>query len=288
MNQKKARETRRAAAGAEPSSNRSSRHTRLLIGGAALLVVAIVGVGLLASRNTGPAQAVSSSSSSIVEISGTDPITGKSVDLASYVGKPVVLNVWGSWCEGCSAEAADLKKFVDRHPEVQMIGIDLQDSKEVARDFYARWGWKHPSIDDPRGEISKSLGLQGTPTTFFLDSSHRIVTRIVGETDLAGFEQGLAAVLSPTNREPRSRASPTASSREPRNDAGPYTNSIPTLVNRSSRSSRAISATMSRCRATIAPKSRTGTLVITPSSTSRLVSDTVCAISISAFDGTQP
>ncbi len=70
--------------------------------------------------------------------------------------------------------------------------------REAARDFYARWGWKHPSIDDPRGEISKSLGLQGTPTTFFLDSSHRIVTRIVGETDLAGFEQGLAAVLSPS------------------------------------------------------------------------------------------
>lgn len=198
MNQKKARETRRAAAGTEPSSNRSSRHTRLLIGGAALLVVAIVGVGLLASRNTGPAQAVSSSSSSTVEISGTDPITGKSVDLASYVGKPVVLNVWGSWCEGCSAEAADLQKFVDRHPEVQMIGIDLQDSKGAARGFYTEHGWSHPSVFDPDGKISFALGLQGTPTTYFLDRDHRVVTQIVGATDLAGFEQGLKTALSGT------------------------------------------------------------------------------------------
>jgi hypothetical protein len=37
--------------------------------------------------------------------------------------------------------------------------------------------------------------LQGTPSTFFLDREHRIVSRIVGETDLAGFERGLDAAL---------------------------------------------------------------------------------------------
>lgn len=198
MNQRKAREARRSAAAAgQHPSGRSSR-TRLLIAAAGAAVVAILVAGVFVARGTGPAQAISASSSSAISISGTDPITGKKVSLADYADKPVVLNVWASWCEGCEAEAADLQTFVERHPEAQMIGIDLQDSKEAARDFYARWGWKHPSIDDPRGEISKSLGLQGTPTTFFLDSSHRIVTRIVGETDLAGFEQGLAAVLSPS------------------------------------------------------------------------------------------
>lgn len=197
MSQKKAREARRNAGTTKgPPPGRSTR-TRLLIAGGGVAVVAVLVVGVFAARGTGPAQAIRASSGSPLSISGTDPITGKAVSIADYAGKPVVLNVWGSWCEGCNAEAADLQRFVVKHPEAQMIGIDLQDSASGARGFYAEHGWKHPSIDDPRGEISKGLGLQGTPTTFFLDSSHRIVTRIVGATDEAGFEQGLAAAVSP-------------------------------------------------------------------------------------------
>ena len=86
--------------------------------------------------------------------------------------------------KSCNAEAADLKAFVERHAELQMIGIDLQDSKGGAQDFYRRWGWGHPSVYDPDGKITFRLGLQGTPTTFFLDKSHRIIARIVGAADL--------------------------------------------------------------------------------------------------------
>lgn len=198
MNQKKAREARRQAAAAAPDSKGRFSRTQLLIAAGSVAVVVVVVAGIVAARGTGPAQPIISSSGDSITISGTDPITGSAVSLADYAGKPVVLNVWGSWCEGCIAEAADLQRFVEAHPEAQMIGIDINDTKDGARAFYAQWGWKHPSIDDPRGEISKSLGLQGTPTTFFLDSSHRVVTRIVGETDFAGFEQGLAAAVTPT------------------------------------------------------------------------------------------
>lgn len=198
MNQKKARKTRRnAASSASPPGRRFSRKWPLIAAGGAVVVILAV-AGVFAAQGTGPAQPIISTSGDSITISGTDPITGKKVSLADYEGKPVVLNVWGSWCEGCVAEAADLQRFVVAHPEAQMIGIDLNDTTSGARAFYEEWGWTHPSIEDTRGEISKSLGLQGTPTTFFLDSSHRVVTRIIGETDFAGFEQGLAAAVSPT------------------------------------------------------------------------------------------
>ncbi len=194
MDERKTQETRPGEEPQEQSGRRT--RARLAVAAAALLVVAVVVVGVIAARDTGPAQAVKRSSSPAVSVSGVDPITGKAVDLASYAGKPVVLNVWGSWCEGCRAEAADLQRFVERHPEVQMIGIDLQDTKSGARDFYREWGWSHPTVFDPNGEISFALGLQGTPTTYFLDEEHRLVTQIVGETDLAGFEEGLRIALS--------------------------------------------------------------------------------------------
>lgn len=198
MNQKKAREARRLADAAAPESGGRSSRTRLLIAVGGAAVIAVVVAGVFVARGTGPAQPIASASGSAISLSGTDPITGKTVSLADYEGTPIVLNVWGSWCEGCIAEAADLQRFVVAHPDVQMIGIDLNDSTSGARSFYAEHGWKHPSIADPRGEISKGLGLQGTPTTYFLDRDHRVVTQIVGATDLAGFEQGLKTALSGT------------------------------------------------------------------------------------------
>ena len=198
MSQRKARELRRGSTEEPPAPTPGGRRrSTVVIVAVGALVVALLAAGVLIARGTGPAQAVSSASGPSVSFSGEDPITGKNVSLADYAGKPVVINVWASWCAGCADEAVDLRTFVERHPEVQMIGVDLQDTKDAARAFYARWGWRHPGVFDPRGEISASLGLQGTPTTFFLDREHRIVTRIVGATDLAGFERGLKEALSP-------------------------------------------------------------------------------------------
>jgi thiol-disulfide isomerase/thioredoxin len=164
----------------------------------ALALVTVLATGIVVARGTGAAEPIAAGGGDAVSFSGSDPITGERVSLERYAGKPVVINVWGSWCPGCIAEAEDLRRFAADHPEVQLIGVDLQDSRDAARDFYERWGWSHPSVFDPDGKISYSLGLQGTPSTFFLDRQHRIVSRIVGATDYAGFEQGLEAALAPS------------------------------------------------------------------------------------------
>jgi thiol-disulfide isomerase/thioredoxin len=165
---------------------------RLAAGAAGIIVgVAVLAAGVITARDTGGARAVPVGSGPRVELAGTDPITGAKVDLAQFAGKPVVINVWASWCPGCNDEAADLARLVHAHPEVQVVGLDLRDTRDDARAFYRRWGWRHPSIFDPTGERAAKLGLQGMPSTFVLDSEHRVVSRIVGTTDLAGFEEAL-------------------------------------------------------------------------------------------------
>jgi thiol-disulfide isomerase/thioredoxin len=165
---------------------------RLAAGAAGLVVgVAVLAAGVVAARDTGGARAVATSSDRQVELAGTDPITGARVDIAEYAGKPVVVSVWASWCASCNEEAADLAAFANDHPEAQVVGLDIQDTHDGARAFYKRWGWRHPSIFDPSGELAAKLGLQGLPSTFVLDKEHRIVSRIVGATDRAGFEEGL-------------------------------------------------------------------------------------------------
>jgi len=182
---------------------RSKRHVLAAFAAAVTLVVVVVGV--LVARGTGPAQPVATPSASggaddrgaAVSFAGRDVATGNAVALADFRGKPVVVNIWASWCPGCNAEARALGEFAKAHPEAAFVGVNFQDSESAARAFYERYRWTFPSVYDPDGEIAYELALQGTPTTIFLDRAHREVTRIVGETDEQGFAQGLAAATRP-------------------------------------------------------------------------------------------
>ncbi len=201
MSQRRVKMQRREQREVASGDSGGNRGVKIAAAGVALVAIGAVLVsGVLASRGNEnanrPVRANASATDDAVELSGTDPVTGRHVDLASFRGKAIVLNVWGSWCPGCNDEAIDLRRFQEKHPNVQVVGIDLNDTTAGAKTFYRRWGWKHPSISDPKGEIASSLGLQGTPTTFFLNQRHQIVTQIVGATDLAGFDQGLRAATS--------------------------------------------------------------------------------------------
>jgi thiol-disulfide isomerase/thioredoxin len=165
---------------------------RALLAALVAAVVAVVVAGVLVARGDDePAVVASDEATPAPELSGVDPITGKQVRLSDYEGRPVVINVWASWCPPCHDEAPALARFAREHPEAQLIGIDIKDVEGPARDFYRRYGWRHPSIFDPSGEKAASLGLQGQPITYFLNEDHEIVETIAGASDFAGFEAGL-------------------------------------------------------------------------------------------------
>jgi thiol-disulfide isomerase/thioredoxin len=123
----------------------------------------------------------------VVRLAGTDPVTGKHMSLAQFRGRPVVINIWASWCDGCNHEARELQRFATAHPGLQLLGIDYQDSKAGARAFSRRYGQEWPSIFDPTGRISRRLPLLGLPTPFFLDRRHRIVRVLAGAGTYAEF-----------------------------------------------------------------------------------------------------
>jgi thiol-disulfide isomerase/thioredoxin len=165
----------------------------LLVGAAIALVVA----GVLVARDSDePAVVASDRFMPAPHVSGVDPITGKLVRLSDYAGRPVVINVWASWCPPCRDEAPDLARFAREHPEAQLLGIDIKDAKDPARAFYREYDWRHPSIFDPTGEKAASLGLQGQPITYFLNEKHEIVETIAGAGDFAAFEAGLERAKS--------------------------------------------------------------------------------------------
>lgn len=124
---------------------------------------------------------------------GTDPITGATVALARVRRKPVVIHVWSSWCNACASEAPVVRRFVQKHGRrVIVLGLDLQDTPQAAKAFYARHGWTHRVIADPDGRRAARLGIQDLPTTIFLDRGHLMVARVEGPATLAELEDRLA------------------------------------------------------------------------------------------------
>jgi cytochrome c biogenesis protein CcmG/thiol:disulfide interchange protein DsbE len=122
-------------------------------------------------------------------IAGRDPLSGKFVSLAQWKNRPVVINVWASWCTGCRQEAHALKRFEEAHPNA-VLGIDFNDSKAGARAFYKRYDLEHPSIFDPNGKMVARVKAIGLPSTVFLNRKHVIVYAIAGAGTLLQFNEG--------------------------------------------------------------------------------------------------
>ncbi|GHE86647.1 TlpA family protein disulfide reductase [Streptomyces spiralis] len=112
-------------------------------------------------------------------------IDGKQLDIASYKGKVVVLNVWGSWCAPCRAEAPNLVKVAKdtAGKGVQFVGINTRDtSTQPALAFEKRYGVPFPSLYDPSGKLmlrfkKGTLNPQLIPTTIVVDRDGKIAAR---------------------------------------------------------------------------------------------------------------
>ncbi|MGO4256498.1 TlpA disulfide reductase family protein [Marmoricola sp. RAF53] len=122
-----------------------------------------------------------------------ETLEGAKVDLASdYAGKVVVVNVWGSWCPPCRAEADDLAKAANElAPQgVVFLGINTRDnSRDNALSFQKKRKVPYPSIFDPGGR--SLLAFHGTltpnaiPSTVVIDAQGRVAASILGEVPSA-------------------------------------------------------------------------------------------------------
>ncbi|GAA2129646.1 hypothetical protein GCM10009760_01110 [Kitasatospora kazusensis] len=136
-------------------------------------------------------------------ISGTTLDGGKAA-LADYKGKVVVLNIWGSWCDPCRAEAKGLQAVSAKYKgqDVQFLGINTRDTDPTnAVAFERNNGITYPSLYDPDGtQILKfpkgSLNPQSIPTTIVVDREGKLAARAMRGLSADDLETLLKPVLA--------------------------------------------------------------------------------------------
>ncbi|GAB2735755.1 TlpA family protein disulfide reductase [Nocardioides pakistanensis] len=125
------------------------------------------------------------------EVSG-ETLEGEPISLADYEGKTVVVNVWGSWCAPCRAEAPELVAASEELADdgVEFLGINSRDlDRAAAQAFQRRFEVPYPSIYDQQGRTL--LAFRGTlspnaiPSTVVIDDQGRVAASVIGEVTKA-------------------------------------------------------------------------------------------------------
>jgi thiol-disulfide isomerase/thioredoxin len=109
-------------------------------------------------------------------------LNGPQRSLSSYRGRPLIINVWASWCGPCRAEAASLERFAwgEAGSRYRVIGVSTDDDRDAA----VKW-LKHSNATishyiDSRLTLEHMLGASTIPLTVLVDANGRVVARFRG------------------------------------------------------------------------------------------------------------
>lgn len=103
-------------------------------------------------------------------------------DLNSYIGKPLIINFWGTFCPPCRNEMPALQKEYEKWQGqgLELVGINLSEDRLAVQVFANSVGAKFPILLDRNKKTEKRYGLKEYPTTYFITPDGKIQDIVVG------------------------------------------------------------------------------------------------------------
>lgn len=109
-------------------------------------------------------------------------LNGPDRKLSSYRGKPLVINVWASWCPPCLQEMASLERLAwsDAGQKFTVIGISTDDYVDAAKDRLRKNSATLNHYIDSKLELENMLGADHLPLTVLVDANGRVLSKTTG------------------------------------------------------------------------------------------------------------
>lgn len=171
----------------------SGRIGMMLVGGVALL-----GVALTMRATTGGGAAPLTNER--VDLSATlKDMDGRDVALSSFAGRPIVINLWATWCGPCRLEMPQLIDFYTTYKDrgLVILGISIDDTPDKIRVFNEEFKVPYPllvGVDHP--DLLRALGYTGpVPISVFIRRDGTVAERVVGIATTASMERRILALL---------------------------------------------------------------------------------------------
>ncbi|WP_167959198.1 TlpA family protein disulfide reductase [Anaerosporobacter faecicola] len=121
------------------------------------------------------------------------------IKLSSFLGKPIVVNFWASWCTPCKYEMPDFQEAYEKYgSEVEFVMVNLTDGSsetmDSANEFLETKEYTFPVYYDTKQEAASVYSVYSIPTTYFLDENGRIVANAQGMLDMETLEKGISMI----------------------------------------------------------------------------------------------
>jgi thiol-disulfide isomerase/thioredoxin len=111
-----------------------------------------------------------------------DGLNGEAKKFSDFKGKPLIINVWTSWCGPCRAEMGSLERLAQRYSgkQINIIGISTDDYRDKAMALIKETGISFENFIDHKLLLENMLGANTIPLTILVDADGRVLAKIRG------------------------------------------------------------------------------------------------------------
>ncbi len=123
-------------------------------------------------------------------------LSGKSVSISDFRGKPLIVNFWATWCVPCREEMPTLEKLYNERKErgFEIILINAKESKQTVEKFLKENGYTFRVLLDESGDAYRKFQVFGLPTTLFIDKENVIQYSYIGPLRSAVLRMGMQTI----------------------------------------------------------------------------------------------
>lgn len=124
---------------------------------------------------------------------------GEAVQLSDYVGKPVVVNFWATWCPNCVSEMEGFQRAYERYGyDVQFLMVNMiggGETRETVDEYITRNGFTFPVFFDDDLSATYAYRLYAIPESLFIDADGNIQAMAAGPLNADSLEEGIQMIL---------------------------------------------------------------------------------------------
>ena len=166
---------------------------------ATAMAVVVIGGAVMLTRDPAPQSDTTETESLSIDVSGFprgalagEPAPDISVALfdgsrfvmseyRSADGRPLVLNLWASWCAPCRIEIPEFSRVAEENPQVAFLGVAVEDAPGPAETFASEVGASYPLGIDDSLDVTDNYPFFGLPVTYLIGEDGLITRQVNGQ-----------------------------------------------------------------------------------------------------------